>query len=708
MENKPDPRKFYKGNLSWLVDNTIFLTLHGSHAYGTNTPASDVDVKGIAIPPASYYLGLSKSFEQAEFKDPDGVVYEIRKFFKLARDCNPNIIEVLHTDESDWISCSPVGRNIIEKRDLFLSKKAYYTFFGYARAQLKRINTHYRWLKNPPKAPMTRTECGLPERPVIAPDQLSAAMADILKKVESWDVNWDLLEPAERIGMQERLSLMLGELSLSMDSRWVGAAKLLGYEDNFIHYVQKEREYKQKCADWDSYQEWKKSRNPQRAVLEEKFGYDCYTEDTEFLTEKGWQRYDEIHEATKLATVNKDTGVLEYQHYYERVKKPYNGLIMEFETANTLCSVTPNHRMLVSPVGRASSNNFCTAYCPEDAYWHIQSAADLVNNQRSYFHVRSSVHQEVDYTEVSDELLTIIGAYVSEGCVGKRRVDKSPSVLRFSQKEGGRQQVFLDALKNKNTRVRRFEVKRTDKGIVELVYTLADRVIARDVVDWCGEKSANKHLPWWHVRLSTRQAKLLLDVLVAGDGTQRKHSKVYYTSSKQLADDVQSLALIAGFPTKIWGPYLNGEHSPMYQVYIGAEETVDVMVARNEGGSVRQYQYTGNIVCFSVANEILITRKNGKVAIQGNTKHGMHLIRLIRMCKEILTEGKVIVKRPDREELLAIRNGALPYEEMVEWADRQESELASVYQTSTTLRKTPDEGAIDALCENSIRTFLRL
>jgi hypothetical protein len=65
--------------------------------------------------------------------------------------------------------------------------------------------------------------------------------------------------------------------------------------------------------------------------------------------------------------------------------------------------------------------------------------------------------------------------------------------------------------------------------------------------------------------------------------------------------------------------------------------------------------------------------------------------------------------KPDREEFLTIRNGALTYEEMVEWTDKQEAELASIiYQTSTALPKTPQESAIDALCEDSIRTFLRL
>jgi hypothetical protein len=78
------------------------------------------------------------------------------------------------------------------------------------------------------------------------------------------------------------------------------------------------------------------------------------------------------------------------------------------------------------------------------------------------------------------------------------------------------------------------------------------------------------------------------------------------------------------------------------------------------------------------------------------------------MCREILTTGKVIVKRPDREELLAIRDGAMSYEQLIEWADAQENELATVYQTTTAIPKTPNEKAIDALCEDSIRSFLQL
>src|SRR4051812_39149436 len=86
-------------HFSWMDGRTVLLVRHGSHAYGTNVATSDEDFKGVAIPPKEYFHGYTKVYKQAELKapDPDAVVYDIRKFFNLAANCNPNIIEVLHT-----------------------------------------------------------------------------------------------------------------------------------------------------------------------------------------------------------------------------------------------------------------------------------------------------------------------------------------------------------------------------------------------------------------------------------------------------------------------------------------------------------------------------------------------------------------------------------------------------------------------------------
>ena len=51
-----------------------------------------------------------------------------------------------------------------------------------------------------------------------------------------------------------------------------------------------------------------------------------------------------------------------------------------------------------------------------------------------------------------------------------------------------------------------------------------------------------------------------------------------------------------------------------------------------------------------------------------DTKHAMHLIRLMRMGLEVLQTGELHVRREDAEELSAIRDGALSFEELLAMA----------------------------------------
>ena len=64
-----------------------------------------------------------------------------------------------------------------------------------------------------------------------------------------------------------------------------------------------------------------------------------------------------------------------------------------------------------------------------------------------------------------------------------------------------------------------------------------------------------------------------------------------------------------------------------------------------------------------------------------DTKHASHLVRLMRMGYEIITEGKVIVNRKgvDADELLAIKNGAWSFDRVMEFKDIMENKLDEEY-----------------------------
>lgn len=133
---------WYAGEYKWLPSRTIFLTRFGSRAYGTSRADSDLDLRGVCVPPKQYFLGwLDRfGFEQFESKsDPDVTIYEVRKFFMLATNCNPSMIETLFTDVSDHLVVTPAGQKILDIRNSFLSLKIKDTFFKFAESQFKTI-----------------------------------------------------------------------------------------------------------------------------------------------------------------------------------------------------------------------------------------------------------------------------------------------------------------------------------------------------------------------------------------------------------------------------------------------------------------------------------------------------------------------------------------------------------------------------------------
>lgn len=129
-------------NLLWLRDRIIYLVRHGSWAYGTNTEGSDLDLRGVCIPPLPYFFGFMNRFEQAQVTTPDSqdcVIHDIRKFVKSAADANPNMLELLFVAPEDQLILHPLMAMLVAKRDLFLSQKVAYTFSGYAISQLRKL-----------------------------------------------------------------------------------------------------------------------------------------------------------------------------------------------------------------------------------------------------------------------------------------------------------------------------------------------------------------------------------------------------------------------------------------------------------------------------------------------------------------------------------------------------------------------------------------
>lgn len=122
-----------------LGRNIILLGLGGSHAYGTNTETSDLDIRGVATLSSREIL-TGSSFDQVTNSETDTTIYAFNKMIHLLCNANPNVIEILGLKQEHYLFLSPAGEELLKNKKLFLSRIAINSFGGYANAQLQRLN----------------------------------------------------------------------------------------------------------------------------------------------------------------------------------------------------------------------------------------------------------------------------------------------------------------------------------------------------------------------------------------------------------------------------------------------------------------------------------------------------------------------------------------------------------------------------------------
>lgn len=144
--------------------NILFETVFGSHLYGTDTPSSDKDFKGIYLPPLdSLILGRAESVvslkrsklpgEKNTAEDVDREFMSLQKFIKLACEGQMVAIDMLHASQDMWTRTSPVWEELYMRREEFYSRNMS-AFVGYARRQAakygvkgSRLACAREWLK---------------------------------------------------------------------------------------------------------------------------------------------------------------------------------------------------------------------------------------------------------------------------------------------------------------------------------------------------------------------------------------------------------------------------------------------------------------------------------------------------------------------------------------------------------------------------------
>lgn len=262
---------------------TILIGLAGSHGYGLNRPDSDYDYRGVFIAPKPYYLGFDHIEQKDDGWDEEGmfpfldgnkdtVIYELRKILQLLSGANPNILELLWLNEYPILNA--VGQHLINHRQIFLSKKVKHTYSGYAFAQIKKMETHRKWLLNPPQKKPIPSDYGIEDEAPLIKDELNAFLEYLYILIRG---RIEFLEEAEQLYKLLTADIdfkgVLKQYTLP-DETLEYTQKLTNSRKDFIRLLQKSQNYQIALREWKAYLSWQENRNPARAEMERKSGYD--------------------------------------------------------------------------------------------------------------------------------------------------------------------------------------------------------------------------------------------------------------------------------------------------------------------------------------------------------------------------------------------------------------------------------------------------
>ncbi len=362
----------------------------------------------------------------------------------------------------------------------------------------------------------------------------------------------------------------------------------------------------------------------------------CYDADTEVLTSEGWKPWPKVDGTELFATLNPDTDRLEYQRAEEHFGSKYDGPMYRICSEQVDLLVTPQHRMWVRKFDTQAAKRGEQPYRIElasgimgkrvqyqkTARWEGQDGG-VIRVPGTY---RTYQRHDRDRTATryypgaefpAEPFARFLGHWLAEGSINGHQI-----VL--AQNRGPALEAMAENIRAMGLPA---YIPATGPGNVRTQHTAL-----RDFLVSCSVGAHYKRVPGLVHSWGPKLIRILLEALVEGDGSKRKdaHHWVIYTTSPDMADDIQVLAIKAGWSANIRLDDRTGLERRMKsgQVFKNLRPCYIVSLVKrrthplvNHGGKRhdRIVYYSGTIHCVKVPNGLLFVRRNGKPVVSGNT-----------------------------------------------------------------------------------------
>lgn len=348
--------------------------------------------------------------------------------------------------------------------------------------------------------------------------------------------------------------------------------------------------------------------SPSGEVAEGLQGFHCHSQDTEVLTDTGWKRfYDVDIDTDKVLSLDKETGFAAYYQATELIKEHYEGDMFTVRHQNLDFCVTPNHKMLykVRSHGKLSDWRLEEIQNVHYRHWYVNNAFKWEGHHSECFYLPEfvSTHKYFPVVALNAELwFYFLGLYFAEGWCDSR--GQCVYLAQAGDDIMGFDLVTQSLGFNAHCRNNKIEI-----NSMQLCNHLKD----------FDSYSIDKKIPQYVRDASPVLIRAFLDGYV-----NQKSMKVYYTSSSQLADDIQELIFKAGGKASV---RRYSAESNQKKPYCVAEYVDDTAYLTIRGENIKRVFYNGDVYCLNVPpKHLLFTRRDGFCMWSGNSEDNLLFI----------------------------------------------------------------------------------
>lgn len=343
------------------------------------------------------------------------------------------------------------------------------------------------------------------------------------------------------------------------------------------------------------------------------------------LTQRGWIKFDQICDTDLIMTLNPDNFKMEYKPILKNILKDYEGKVIRLKNRNINDLVTPNHKFPIYDrnnrfKGFFTAQDIFDKKIPDQSHCYIpkQGKWDVINND--FF----TIHGDNDLNIPIDTWMKFMGIYLSEGHV---TTSKNKYDVIITQVKEDVCDLIEEMLLELPIPYKKYTWKITNKK----TFVINDKRLNLYLRQF--GKCYDKYVPNFIKQQSKENIQIFYDWFVLGDGRKRGNSNDVFSTSKQLALDLNELQLKIGNS----GTFLESDRKIDRYInetdgskrLIKAENSQDMYFSYKSLSkgiylddrmlTVTEEDYNGKIFCVEVENHIWYVMYNGKCHWTGNS-----------------------------------------------------------------------------------------